>query len=231
VNRSLRLVSAALLAGLIALPTAAYAAEAPSRGSAATAATPSQVFVTGQVTWQGKGVDGITVEAYGKGKSPVASAITYAGTTAAHGGFALLVDPGATYKIVVHGGSVYADVTTNARAGDKGGSAGTVALSKPISLTTAPTISPTKAKVGTVLSATTGVWSFDVADLKISYQWLSNGKPIKKATDATYKTKRGDKGHKISVAVTAGGNGYVAKTATSNAVTVKAGGKKPVKKH
>ncbi|MCR1783852.1 hypothetical protein KVF89_15030 [Nocardioides carbamazepini] len=36
-----------------------------------------------------------------------------------------------------------------------------------------------------------------------SYQWLRNNKPIKKATKATYRIRRTDRGRKISVRVTA----------------------------
>jgi hypothetical protein len=40
-----------------------------------------------------------------------------------------------------------------------------------------------------------------------SYQWLRGGKPIKKATTATYRIRKADRGRRLSVRVTASAPG------------------------
>ncbi len=69
------------------------------------------------------------------------------------------------------------------------------------------------AKVGSKLSANHGKWSTAKATYK--YQWLRDGKVVKKATGATYKLGTSDAGHKFSVKVTAHASGYKDGTATS----------------
>ena len=70
-------------------------------------------------------------------------------------------------------------------------------------------------KVGKKLTAKPGTWK--PASVKLSYQWLRNGKAIKGATKSTYKLAKGDKGKKIAVKVTGKRAGYTTKSATSKA--------------
>lgn len=75
-----------------------------------------------------------------------------------------------------------------------------------------PTISGT-AKIGKTLTAKAGKWK--PSPVKLSYQWLRNGKKIKGATKRTYKLVTADKGKKISVKVTGKRNGYQTVSRTS----------------
>jgi hypothetical protein len=59
------------------------------------------------------------------------------------------------------------------------------------------------------------------AGATIKYQWLSNGKVIKKATGKTLKLTKALKGKKVSVKVTYTKTGFNAVTQTSKAVKVK----------
>jgi subtilisin family serine protease len=70
--------------------------------------------------------------------------------------------------------------------------------------------------VGQMLSASHDEWvAFDgVATYR--YQWLSNGKPIKRATGLTYVVQRQDLGKRISVRVTGSAPSHLSVTATSN---------------
>ncbi|WP_110208931.1 beta-propeller fold lactonase family protein, partial [Nocardioides daejeonensis] len=52
-----------------------------------------------------------------------------------------------------------------------------------------------KTKVGKKLKVAKGTWS--TSDVTLKYQWLRNGKAIKKATKATYKVTKADKGKKL----------------------------------
>ncbi|MGB0098885.1 MAG: M4 family metallopeptidase [Nocardioides sp.] len=70
-----------------------------------------------------------------------------------------------------------------------------------------------KAKVGAMLTAKPGVWK--PGRVSVKYQWLRNGKPIKKATAATYRLGTGDQGKRISVRVTGSKPGYATAKATS----------------
>jgi hypothetical protein len=78
---------------------------------------------------------------------------------------------------------------------------------------TVPTVSG-KAKVGKTLSATVVAWA---PAATFTYQWLRNGKAISKATKATYKLTKSDKGKKISVTITGSRAGYVSVVKTSTA--------------
>lgn len=80
-----------------------------------------------------------------------------------------------------------------------------------------PTITGT-AKVGRVLSATSGAW--DVEAPALAYQWLRNGEVILSATASTYRVTAADAGASLTVAVTASTSGYVATVATSAATVV-----------
>jgi hypothetical protein len=81
-----------------------------------------------------------------------------------------------------------------------------------------PTVSG-KAVVGKRLRAVVGSWT--PAPTTYAFRWLRNGKPIKKATQSTYRLTRKDRGKKISVEVTGTASGYVSQTAVSAAVKVK----------
>ncbi|MDF1488878.1 sunset domain-containing protein [Tessaracoccus caeni] len=97
------------------------------------------------------------------------------------------------------------------------------ALHAPKKLTTTPTpkISGT-AQVGKKLTATPGTWA--PSGVKLSYQWLRDGKAIKGATKSTYTLTSSDKGKKISVQVKGSKSGYTSVTKTSSKTSaVKAG--------
>lgn len=68
-------------------------------------------------------------------------------------------------------------------------------------------------KAGKTLKAVAGAWD---SGATLSYQWLRDSIPIPKATSSTYKILAKDKGHKISVKVTAKKTGYVASFKISN---------------
>jgi hypothetical protein len=61
----------------------------------------------------------------------------------------------------------------------------------------------------------------EAAGVTYTYQWLRNGKAIKKATKATYKLTKADKKKKISVRVIATRDGFTAKTVKSKATKAK----------
>ncbi|GAA1539807.1 hypothetical protein [Nocardioides humi] len=76
-----------------------------------------------------------------------------------------------------------------------------------------------KVRAGKKLRATAGTWS--PAPTAVRYQWLRNGKPIKKATKPVYKVKSKDRNRKISVRVTVSRTGYHDAAAVSRKVKVK----------
>lgn len=84
--------------------------------------------------------------------------------------------------------------------------------------TTAPKVKG-QAKVGKVLKAKAGAWS--PAPTAVSYQWLRNGKPIKKAKKASYRVTRKDRGKRISVRLTISRPGLASTTWTSAPKKVK----------
>jgi serine protease len=73
-------------------------------------------------------------------------------------------------------------------------------------------------RAGKTVRATTGAWS--PGAITASYQWLRNGKSIKKATKRSYKLTAKDRGNKISVRITVRRSGYVTATAVSAAKRV-----------
>lgn len=83
----------------------------------------------------------------------------------------------------------------------------------------APKITGTVA-VGQKVKANPGRWSHD--GLSFAYQWKLNGKAIKGATGSSYKIPGSAKGKRLSVTVTASGEGLLSASATSKAVKVKA---------
>ena len=70
-----------------------------------------------------------------------------------------------------------------------------------------------KAKVGKTLTASPGTWA--PSGVRITYQWLLNGKVIKKATKNKLKLTAGMRGKRLSVRVTASAPGYVSKVVVS----------------
>ncbi|MBS4754488.1 carboxypeptidase regulatory-like domain-containing protein [Nocardioides sp. zg-ZUI104] len=70
-----------------------------------------------------------------------------------------------------------------------------------------------KAKVGKKLKAKTGTWG--PGKVRVTYQWLRNGKVIKGATKASYKLGKKDRGKRIQVRVTVRRSGYLTATAVS----------------
>ena len=74
-------------------------------------------------------------------------------------------------------------------------------------------------KVGKKLTAKPGTWK--PSGVKLSYQWLRNGKAISAATASTYKLGKADKGKKLSVKITVVRDGYQPASATSASHKVK----------
>ncbi|WP_235738463.1 hypothetical protein [Nocardioides alcanivorans] len=75
-----------------------------------------------------------------------------------------------------------------------------------------------KTKVGKTLKVTQGAWNTSV---QVKYQWLRNGKAIKKATKAKYKATKKDQGKKLRVKVTATKTGWKNKAVKTKAVKIK----------
>lgn len=83
-----------------------------------------------------------------------------------------------------------------------------------------PKIKGTK-RVGKKLTVTRGTWS--LPGVKVSYQWLRDGKKISKATKKSYKLKKKDQGKRISVRVTVKKTGYKStKLVTKKTAKIKA---------
>jgi len=69
------------------------------------------------------------------------------------------------------------------------------------------------AKAGKVLRAAAGTWG--PAGVTLTYQWLRNGRAIKRATKASYRLTRKDRHKRISVRVTGRKSGYQTVAVTS----------------
>jgi Zn-dependent metalloprotease len=87
-----------------------------------------------------------------------------------------------------------------------------------------PTRSPVisgRARVGSRLSATQGRWS--LPGVRVRYQWLSGGHPIRGATGSTYRVRAADRSRRISVRVTArrAHRGHTATTSPSTRPVVR----------
>ena len=70
-------------------------------------------------------------------------------------------------------------------------------------------VSPTVSgdpRIGQVLTATPGEWNLD--GLAFSYRWLRDGEPIVGATTPSYRVKGVDRGHALTVEVTATTDGF-----------------------
>ncbi|MFC6042710.1 hypothetical protein [Nocardioides hankookensis] len=75
------------------------------------------------------------------------------------------------------------------------------------------------ARVGKRLNASSGRWS--PAPGKVAYQWLRNGKAIKRATKSSYRPVRTDRGRHVSVRVTVSRSGFARSTAISKAIRIR----------
>ena len=135
-------------------------------------------------------------------------------------------------------GDVGKTITVRVTASKSGYAAGSATSAATSAVTAAPVVTPPvvtppavgtftltskpsikgDAEVGKKLKVKGGAVS--PAATSVVYQWLSNGKAIKKATSSSYKLKKSDKGKKISLRIT-----YVRAGYTSLVVTTKKTGK------
>ncbi|GGJ12660.1 Ig-like domain-containing protein [Streptomyces brasiliensis] len=93
----------------------------------------------------------------------------------------------------------------------------TVGLGPALKVGTKPSISGTH-KVGYKQTAKPGSWK--PAATSYSYVWKRDGKTISGATKSTYTPTRSDRGHKLTVTVTAKRGGYANGSATSVSVKI-----------
>ncbi|EKX63324.1 hypothetical protein PV416_24130 [Streptomyces ipomoeae] len=121
----------------------------------------------------------------------------------------------ADYK---HQVSCRAKVTNPAGSVTSTSAAVTVAVGPALKVITAPTVTGT-AKVGYKLTAAHGTWSPTATSY--AYVWKRDGVNITGATKSTYVLVKADKGHKISVKVTAKRYGWTNGSATTAGVTVR----------
>ncbi|MFF2850653.1 Ig-like domain repeat protein [Streptomyces sp. NPDC058001] len=94
----------------------------------------------------------------------------------------------------------------------------TVATGVALKVVTAPTITGTPT-VGKTLTVKSGTWT--PAATSYSYVWKRDGRTISGATKTTYKTVRADKGHLLTVTVTAKRAGHANGTTTTKSVRVR----------
>jgi hypothetical protein len=124
-----------------------------------------------------------------------------------------------TYKIATADRGHKLSVTvTGSKAGylSASKSSAAVAVLNVFAKAPAPALSGV-AKAGSTLTTKPGTWS---PAATLSYQWLRDGKAISKATKSTYKIATADRGHKVSVKVTASKSGYLTTVKTSATVSV-----------
>jgi hypothetical protein len=93
----------------------------------------------------------------------------------------------------------------------------TVALGPALAVVTRPSISGTH-KVGYRQTAKPGSWK--PAATSYSYVWKRDGRAITGATKSTYTPTRSDRGHKLTVTVTAKRSGYANGSSTSVSVKI-----------
>ncbi|WP_405951435.1 hypothetical protein OG588_39560 [Streptomyces prunicolor] len=113
--------------------------------------------------------------------------------------------------------SCRATVTNSAGSTPSTSTAVTVAAGAALKVTKAVAITGT-AKVGHRLTAAHGTWSPTATSY--TYVWKRDGKTISGATKSTYVLVKADKGHKITVKVTAKRSGWTNGSATTHAVVV-----------
>jgi len=182
-------------------PTAAVA-----KGTLSDTPTPK---VTGTTTV------GQTLTADAGAWAPAPVALTYQwyrGKTAIKGATASTyvlqaADAKATLRVMVTGTKAgYGTVVTT--------SASTSAVTAPDQITAGkPKISGT-AKVGKTLKAIPGTWG--PGTVKLTYRWYHAGRAISGATGTTYKPKKVDKGHTVSVKVTGTRSGFKSASAKAS---------------
>ena len=146
------------------------------------------------------------------------------GVAATYTWFANTTKIGTGAKITVPASAYNKQLTCKASVSDGGGPSNTatsssvkVSLGAALKATKKPTLSGSH-KVGKTETVHAGTWS--VKGAKFTYQWLLNGKVIKKATKSTFKPTRSDKGKKLSCRVTASVSGYAKGSATTSSVKV-----------
>ncbi|MEV0471666.1 hypothetical protein [Streptomyces prunicolor] len=113
--------------------------------------------------------------------------------------------------------SCRATVTNIAGSTPSTSTAVTVAVGAALKVTKAVAITGT-AKVGHKLTAAHGTWSPTATSY--TYVWKRDGKTISGATKSTYVLVKADKGHKITVKVTAKRTAWTSGSATTHAVVV-----------
>ncbi|MEU4037260.1 hypothetical protein [Streptomyces collinus] len=107
-------------------------------------------------------------------------------------------------------------VSNGAGSADSTSTAVTVAVGPALKPTKAPSVSGT-AKVGGKLTAAHGTWS--PAATSYTYSWKRDGRTISGAAKSTYVLVKADKGHKITVKVTAHRHGWTNGSATTAPLT------------
>lgn len=83
---------------------------------------------------------------------------------------------------------------------------------QPMASTALPKISG-KARVGKKLSTDGGTWS--QPGITLTYQWLRDGRPIKRANKDFYRLRAKDAGHRLRIRITAVKDGYATASALS----------------
>ncbi|MFF7845044.1 hypothetical protein ACFZC6_40825 [Streptomyces ossamyceticus] len=121
----------------------------------------------------------------------------------------------ADYK---HQVSCRAKVSNGAGSVTSTSAAVTVAVGPALKAVTAPAVTGT-AKVGYKLTAAHGTWS--PAATSYTYSWKRDGTTITGATSSTYVLAKADKGHKITVKVTAKRYGWTNGSATTAGAVVR----------
>ncbi len=107
-------------------------------------------------------------------------------------------------------------VATGYRAGTVKAKA--VTVRKSLTATPKPKVTGT-VRVGRTVQVSTRTWG--PGKVRLTYQWLRDGKAIKGATKATYRLKTADAGRKLTVRVTGAKSGYAKESKTSKAHVVR----------
>ncbi|GMA22564.1 hypothetical protein GCM10025864_03230 [Luteimicrobium album] len=87
-----------------------------------------------------------------------------------------------------------------------------------IGITTKPAVSGT-ARVGSTLRVTAG--AYDVDGVKVSFQWLRDGREVRGERDSRYVVGQADRGHRLSVRVTATKAGYEERVGVTTSTPVR----------
>ena len=134
------------------------------------------------------------------------------------------VPGGASAKYVLTPADLGKEMSVNVIATEKGYSAGFNGAKSPMHVAAGKlkAATPTvvgKRLVGSTLTASPGKWS--PISIRLSYQWLRDGKPITKQTAGSYSLTKSDVGYKITVQVTGVATGYNSKTKVSSGKVAK----------